>query len=62
VKGRRSSSTNLITSVLGIVLLVLCGLYMQRFVTVGVPDALRWVIVALAVAIVALRVFARRRK
>lgn len=59
---RRPSSINLVTSVLAIALLALCALYMQRFVTIGAPEALRWVIVVLAVAIVGLRVLARRTK
>ena len=50
----RSPSTSW-RSVLALVLPVLCALYMQRFVTVGAPDTLRWVIVVLAAAIVALR-------
>ena len=54
------SSINLVSSILGIVLLALCALYMQRFVTVGAPASLQWVIGVLAAAIVALRVIARR--
>ena len=54
------SSINRVSSVLAVVLLALGALYMQRFMTVGAPDALRWVIVVLAAAIVALRVVARR--
>lgn len=56
------SSINLVSSVLTLVLLVFCALYMQRFVTVGAPNALRWVIVVLAAAIVAFRVIARRTR
>jgi uncharacterized membrane protein YvbJ len=59
---RPRSSINVISSVLAVVLLALAALYMQRFVTVGAPDALRWVIVVLAAAIVALRVIARRAR
>ena len=59
---RPRSSINLISSVLAVVLLVLCGLYMERFITVGAPRALRWVIVVLAAAIVALRVIARQAR
>jgi hydrogenase-4 membrane subunit HyfE len=55
-------SINLVSSVLAVVLLALCALYMQRFVTVGTPTELRWLIVVLAAAIVALRVIARRRR
>ena len=56
------SSVNLVSSVLALVLLALGALYMQRFVTVGAPDALRWVIAVLAAALVALRVIARRAR
>jgi hypothetical protein len=56
------SSINLVSSVLAIVLLALAALYMQRFVTVGTPSTLRWLIVVLAVAIVALRGIMRRAK
>lgn len=59
---RERSPVKLATSVLAVVLLALCALYMQRFVTVGAPSALRWLIAVLAAAIVALRVFARRTR
>ena len=59
---RPRSSINLLSSVLAVVLLVLCALYMERFITVGAPGALRWMIVVLAAAIVALRVIARRAR
>ena len=56
------SSLNLVSSVLAVVLLAIAALYMQRFVTVGTPNTLRWLMVVLAVAIVALRGIARRTK
>jgi len=56
------SSIDLLSSVLAVVLLALCALYMQRFVTVGAPTALQWLIGVLAAAIVALRLIARRVK
>ena len=59
---RSRSAISLVTSVLAIVLLALSALYMQRFVTVGAPSALRWLIVVLAVALIALRVIARRTR
>ena len=59
---RPRSAINRVSSVLAVVLLALCALDMQRFVTVGAPDALRWVIVVLAAALVALRVIARRAR
>ena len=59
---RPRSAINLLSSVLAVVLLALAALYMQRVVTVGAPSALRWLIVVLAAALVALRVIARRTK
>jgi hypothetical protein len=59
---RPRSSVDLVRSVLAVVLLALCALYMQRFVTVGEPTVLPWVIAVLAAAIVALRLIARRTK
>ena len=56
------SSINLVSSVLAAVLLALCAVYIPRVLTVGAPDGLRWVIIVLAAAIVALRVIARRTK
>jgi ribosomal protein L40E len=56
------SSAILVSNVLGVLLLALCALYMERFVTVGAPTELRWVIGVLAVAVFALRVIARRAK
>jgi hypothetical protein len=55
-------SMNPVSSVLALALLVLCALYVQRLVTGGAPNALRWAIVVLAAAIVALRVIARRER
>ena len=57
---RPRSSASLIATVLALVLLALVALYMQRMVTVGAPSGLRWLIVVLATAIVALRVVGRR--
>ena len=59
---KAGSPINLVSSVLAVVLLALCALYMQRFVTVGAPSEMRWLIAVLAAAIVALRVVARRRR
>ena len=53
------SSINLVSSVLAVVLLAVGALYMERFVTVGAPSGLRWLIGILAAAIIALRVMAR---
>ena len=59
---RPRSSINLVSSVLALVLLALGAFYMQRFVTIGAPNALRWVIVVLAATIFALRVIGRRTR
>jgi len=59
---RPRSSINVVSAVLGVVLLALFALYIQRFVTVGAPAMLRWLIIVLAAAIVVLRVMARRMK
>ena len=62
VRRRRISGINLVVAALTLTLLVVFALYMQRMVTVGAPSELRWLIAALAAAIVALRLFTRRRK
>ena len=59
---RPRSSINVVSSVLAVVLLALCALYMQRVVTVGTPSAMRWVISGLAASFVALRLIARRKR
>jgi hypothetical protein len=56
------SSIDLVSSVLAVVLLVVCALYMQRSVTVASPASLQWLIGVLAAAIIALRLIARRAK
>ena len=60
--GRKSSPVNLVVNVLALILLVLFALYMERMVTVGAPVALRWLIVAGAAVLVAIRLAARRRQ
>jgi hypothetical protein len=59
---RPRSSVDIVRNVLSVVLLALCALYMQRFVTVGEPSVLPWVIGVLAAAIVALRLIAGRTR
>ena len=59
---RQKSSVNLIVTVLALVLVALFALYMQQAATVGAPTWLRWLIVVAAVAIVAIRLAARRRR
>jgi hypothetical protein len=56
------SSINLVSSALAVVFLALLALYMQRFVTVEAPGTLRWMMVAIAAVIVALRAIVRRAK
>ena len=58
----KRSSASLLVNILAIVLLALCALYMASFATGGAPDLLRWVIIVLAVVVVAFRLFARRAR
>jgi hypothetical protein len=59
-RGRRSSGS-LVATVLALVLLVLLALYMGRVSTAGVPRSVTWIVVVVAVTIVGLRAYARRR-
>jgi len=59
---KQQSSVNLIVSVLALILVVLFALYLQQTATAGAPAWLRWLIVVAAVAIVAIRLAARRRR
>ena len=56
------SGTDRLVNILAIVLLALSALYMARVATVGAPDGLRWVILVLAVVVVAYRLRARRTR
>ena len=58
---RRSNSASLVASALALALLVLVALYLGRLPIDGAPRLLSWVIAALAVVILGLRVYARRR-
>jgi hypothetical protein len=58
---KRRSAPNLVASVLALALLLLFALYLGRVATGGVPRALGWVLVAIALAVVALRATWRRR-
>ncbi len=62
VPGRASSPAGLVASLLGLVLLVLLALYMGRIATGELPRYVSWVAVAIAVVMVALRAYARRRR
>ena len=63
--GRRwrssSSAVSLVASVLALMLLVVLALYMGRVPAGETPRLLTWVAVAIAVVVVALRAYARRR-
>ncbi len=58
---RPSSTLGLLMSVLAIALLIMLALYMGRVPSGDTPRLVIWAAVAVAVAIAALRAFARRR-
>ena len=58
---RRGSRGSLTATVLALVLLVLLALYMGRLSTGEMPRIATWVAVAIAVVVVGLRAYARRR-
>ena len=58
---RRSSSASLVATVLALALLVVLALYMGRLTGGDTPKLVTWAAVAIAVVIVALRAYARRR-
>jgi uncharacterized membrane protein YvbJ len=58
---RSRSRSSLLATVLALALLVLLALYMGRLPTGQTPRYITWVAVAVAVVIVALRAYARRR-
>ena len=58
---RRGSRGSLTATVLALVLLVLLALYMGRLSTGETPRIVTWVAVAIAVVVVGLRAYARRR-
>ena len=58
---RRRSRGTLVASVLALALLVLLALYMGRTPTGQAPRFITWLAVAIAVVIVGLRAYARRR-
>jgi hypothetical protein len=57
--GRRR--VGLVTSVLALILLVIVALYVGRVAAGEAPRVLSWVAAAIAVVVVALRAYARRR-
>jgi hypothetical protein len=58
---RRSGSASLLASVLALALLVLFALYLGRIATGGIPRLVSWVAAGIALVVVVLRVYARRR-
>ena len=58
---RRSSAASLVASVLALALLALFALYLGRIATGGAPRLVTWVAAAIAVLVVVLRTYARRR-
>ena len=57
----RSSSFSLIATVLALALLVLLALFMGRLPNGGTPRLVTWAAVGIAVLVVGLRAYARRR-
>jgi Flp pilus assembly protein TadB len=57
----RRGSSSMLPSILALVVLVLLALFMGRLTTGEVPRVLAWIIVAIAVVLVALRPRLRRR-
>jgi hypothetical protein len=60
-QARPRSKAVLVTSLLALVLLVLGGLFLTRSSPDGTPRLVTWVVAGVAVAIVVLRAYARRR-
>jgi hypothetical protein len=58
---RRSSRASLIASVLAIMLLTLLALYLGRVPSTETPRLVTWAAVGIAVIVVVLRAYARRR-
>jgi hypothetical protein len=58
---RRGSKAALVTSLLALVLMVAGALFLTRSSPDGTPRVVTWVVAAVAVAIVVLRAYARRR-
>ena len=58
---RRSGAASVVASVLALALLVLFALYLGRIATGGAPRLVTWVAAAIAVVVLALRAYARRR-
>ena len=59
---RSSSRAGIVATVLALVLLVLAALFLGRVPSGQTPHIVTWAIVAIAVVIVVLRAYARRRR
>ncbi len=58
---RRASRASLIATVLALALLVVLALFMGRMVTATTPRYVTWIGFGVAIVVVALRAYARRR-
>jgi hypothetical protein len=59
---RATSRASLIATVLALALLVIAAIYLGRLPSGETPRIVTWIVVALAVVIVVLRAYARRRR
>jgi hypothetical protein len=59
---RSSSRASLVASALALALLVLFAVYLGRVPSGGTPRVVTWAIVAIAVVVVVLRAYVRRRR
>ena len=59
---RSLSRASLVATALAMVLLVLAAVYLGRIPAGGAPRVVTWAVVAIAVVIVVLRAYARRRR
>ena len=58
---RRGSRSSLLATLLALILLVVLALFLGRTASGTTPKSVTWAVVAIAVIIVALRAYARRR-
>ena len=60
-ESRAGSKTTLITSLVALALMVCVGVFMTRASPDGTPRSVTWVVAGVAVVIIVLRAYARRR-
>ena len=60
-EGRARSTTTLVTSLVALALMVLAAVFMTRASPDGTPRSVTWVFAGVAVVIIILRAYARRR-